>query len=87
MHWAERARLENCELALDLVGDVIAEGDATTRLWALRVMALVVANFPAGALQDSAEDILSSFIAEVGPDQAQLESIRQVRRTGELQAT
>jgi hypothetical protein len=85
-HGAERVKLETCELALDLVSDVIAEGDAITRLWGLRVMALVVANFPAGSLQDSAEDILSTFIAEADLDQVELASVRDVRCTGELRA-
>jgi hypothetical protein len=49
-------------------------------------MTLVVANFPAGSSQDSAEDILSSFIAETGLAGADLESVREVRCTGELRA-
>ncbi|MFC7553462.1 hypothetical protein ACFQU7_16200 [Pseudoroseomonas wenyumeiae] len=85
-HWAGQIELKKCECALDLVSNVIAEGDSVTRLWGLRVMALVVANFPPGPLQDSAEDILSSFIAEARLSPAELESVRKVRCTGELKA-
>lgn len=86
LHWGGEVKLEKYVLAMDVVGDVIAEGDENTRLWALRVMALVVARFPDGSLQDRAEDILSSFLAEAKLSEDDLASVREVRCTGSLLA-
>jgi hypothetical protein len=81
---AENSWPEKLEFALELVCDVVAEGDENTKLWGLRVMALVVWQCPVGAIQDAAEDILSSFIAEAGLNGSAIASIRRVRITGDL---
>lgn len=55
---------------LQMLEEVIVEGDALARSVALCLLALLIDRFPTRDLQECAEDMLSSFLADspVGPD-------------------
>jgi hypothetical protein len=71
--------LEDLELAWEVTSDVFVEADCDTRLHALCLMACIVSKYPQGQLQDLAEDMLSTFIAEADVSADQLELIRYFR--------
>jgi hypothetical protein len=64
---------------LQIIGNVITDGSRDAGIGALNMMALVVRNFPPGDMQDAAEDILCSYIAEVKPSSDELDQIRRMR--------
>jgi hypothetical protein len=55
---------------METLGEVIVEGDAVARSVALCLLALLVDRFPTIDLQERAEDMLASFLADypAGPE-------------------
>jgi hypothetical protein len=64
---------------MDIVGTALTAGRPENRVPSLCMMALIVSQFPVGDLQDAAEDILCSFIAEVKPSLEDLAEVRRIR--------
>jgi hypothetical protein len=74
-----RHSVTDLDAYLQIIGSVITDGSRDSGIGALNLMALVVRWFPPGGMQDAAEDILSSYIAEVKPNPDELEHIRRMR--------
>jgi hypothetical protein len=64
---------------LEIVGSVLTAGKEENRLPSLCMMALIVHEFPPGDMQDAAEDILCTYIAEVKPSHEELAEVRYAR--------
>jgi hypothetical protein len=64
---------------LQIIGNVITDGQHDSGVGGLIMMAVVVRNFPPGDMRDAAEDILCSYIAEVKPTADELAQIRRSR--------
>jgi hypothetical protein len=74
--------LSDLELAWDITCRVLQEGHPGTRMPALCMMACIVSRYPAGPLQDLAEDMLATFIAEADASPDEVELIRYFRASG-----
>lgn len=64
---------------LEIIGSVLTAGKEDSRLPSLCMMALIVREFPPGDLQDAAENILCTYIAEVRPSPEELAEVRYAR--------
>ena len=71
--------LSDLDLAWDITSRVLQEGAEDTRMPALCLMACIVSKYPLGVLQDLAEDMLSTFIAEARPTPDEIDLIRYFR--------
>lgn len=71
--------LPDLELAWEITSRVLREGGTETRMPALCLMACIVAKYPLGMLQDLAEDMLATFIAEAKASADEIELIRYFR--------
>lgn len=76
---ASEVNSEDIEASFEIVGSVIAEGDRTTKVAGLHLMAYLVGEFPPGDLRDMAEDILCTFIGEAKVSAEELGGIRRMR--------
>ncbi|MBO1073793.1 hypothetical protein [Roseomonas marmotae] len=65
--------------AVEHIVEVFREGDKTTKLLSLCMMAHAVSHYPEGEIQDWAEDRLSSLMAELELSADDLELIRYFR--------
>jgi hypothetical protein len=64
---------------MEIVGSVLTAGKEESRLPSLCMMALIVREFPPGDLQDAAENILCTYIAEVRPSPEEMAEVRAAR--------
>ncbi|MBO1076224.1 hypothetical protein IAI58_09070 [Roseomonas marmotae] len=64
---------------MEITGGVIQEGDLHSRITALCMMAYVVSRYPEGPLQELAEDMLASYIAEARVTPEDVAVIRHFR--------
>lgn len=71
--------LSDLDLAWEITSRVLREGGEDTRMPALCLMACIVAKYPLGILQDLAEDMLSTFIAEAKATAEEIDLIRYFR--------
>jgi FimV-like protein len=67
--------------ALEMLEEVIAEGDTVARAVALCLLALLIDRFPTVDLQERAEDMLASFLADYSTGAELRATIGRLRAT------
>ncbi len=72
--------LDDLVQGLGMLEDVIAEGDPVARSVALCLLALLIDRFPTVDLQERAEDMLASFLADYPTGEALRATIGRLRR-------
>jgi hypothetical protein len=77
----DQEKLMDLNAAMDVCGELMRSRIPAIQVAGLHLMALSVGRYPPGLLQDLAEDILSSCIADLEPSAAVVGDLRTIRLT------